>query len=114
MQRVKLEKYQQGVPTKVILERCLSPVSNIHADTPKSPSLIVPFPSTKIFPACNPVNEVKDRIITSNPISNGPPIQCCKGKKMQQEKLKLERSDHIPMTIANAVKAENTTKIATT
>lgn len=44
--------YQQGVPTKVFLERCLSPVSNIHADTPKSASLTAPLESSKIFPAC--------------------------------------------------------------
>lgn len=44
--------YQQGVPTKVFLERCLSPVSNIHADTPKSASLTAPLESSRIFPAC--------------------------------------------------------------
>lgn len=44
--------YQQGVPTKVFLERCLSPVSNIHADTPKSAILTEPLASSKIFPAC--------------------------------------------------------------
>lgn len=44
--------YQQGVPTKVFLERCLSPVSNMHADTPKSANLTAPLESIKILPAC--------------------------------------------------------------
>jgi len=42
---------QHGVPTKVFLDRCLSPVSNIQADTPKSPSLTAPPESTRMFPA---------------------------------------------------------------
>lgn len=49
---IKSKWYQQGVPTKVFLERCLSPVSNIHADTPKSATLTAPLESSKIFPAC--------------------------------------------------------------
>lgn len=44
--------HQQGVPANVFLDRCRSPVSNMHAETPKSPSFTTPFPSTKIFPAC--------------------------------------------------------------
>jgi hypothetical protein len=44
--------HQQGVPANVFLDRCRSPVSNMHAETPKSPSFTAPFPSTKIFPAC--------------------------------------------------------------
>lgn len=47
----KKETYQQGVPTKVFLERCLSPVSNIHADTPKSANFTDPLKSTNMFPA---------------------------------------------------------------
>jgi hypothetical protein len=46
--------YQHGVPTKVFLDRCLSPVSNMHADTPKSANLTAPLESIKIFPACKP------------------------------------------------------------
>uniref|UniRef100_A0A2P2MQN1 Uncharacterized protein n=1 Tax=Rhizophora mucronata TaxID=61149 RepID=A0A2P2MQN1_RHIMU len=42
---------QHGVPTKVFLERCRSPVSNMQADTPKSANLTTPLESTKIFPA---------------------------------------------------------------
>lgn len=44
--------YQQGVPTKVFLARCLSPVSNMQAETPKSASFTTPFVSSSIFPAC--------------------------------------------------------------
>lgn len=47
-----IEGYQQGVPTNVFLERCLSPVSNMQAETPKSANLTVPLESIKIFPAC--------------------------------------------------------------
>jgi len=43
--------YQQGVPTKVFLALCLSPESKRQAETPKSPSLIPPRESTRIFPA---------------------------------------------------------------
>lgn len=43
--------YQHGVPTKVFLERCLSPASNIHAATPKSANLTVPLVSSNMFPA---------------------------------------------------------------
>lgn len=43
--------YQQGVPTNVFLERCLSPESKRQAETPKSPSLIAPRASMRIFPA---------------------------------------------------------------
>jgi hypothetical protein len=50
--RVVTEDHQQGVPTNVFLDRCRSPVSNMHAETPKSPSFTAPFPSTRIFPAC--------------------------------------------------------------
>lgn len=46
------ETYQHGVPTKVFLERCLSPVSNMQAATPKSANLTAPSESIKIFPAC--------------------------------------------------------------
>lgn len=52
-QRARNETYQQGVPTKVFLERCLSPVSNMHADTPKSANFMEPLLSTNIFPAWN-------------------------------------------------------------
>jgi hypothetical protein len=45
--------YQQGVPTKVFLALCLSPESKRQAETPKSPSLIPPRESTRIFPACH-------------------------------------------------------------
>lgn len=47
-----MKAYQQGVPTNVFLERCLSPVSNMQAETPKSANLTVPLESSKIFPAC--------------------------------------------------------------
>lgn len=50
--RTSENNYQHGVPTKVFLERCLSPASNMHADTPKSANLIAPLESIKIFPAC--------------------------------------------------------------
>jgi hypothetical protein len=50
--RAVTEDHQQGVPTNVFLDRCRSPVSNMHAETPKSPSFTAPFPSTRIFPAC--------------------------------------------------------------
>lgn len=43
--------YQQGVPTKVFLTRCLSPESNRQAETPRSPSLIAPREPMRIFPA---------------------------------------------------------------
>ena len=51
-QKWEMEGYQQGVPTNVFLERCLSPVSNMQAETPKSANLTVPLESSKIFPAC--------------------------------------------------------------
>jgi len=57
--------YQHGVPTKVFLERCLSPVSNMHADTPKSASLTAPLESIKIFPACKPQLETLIRKINT-------------------------------------------------
>lgn len=44
-------EYQHGVPTKVFLDLCLSPLSNIQADTPKSANFTVPLESSKIFPA---------------------------------------------------------------
>lgn len=46
-----ITKYQQGVPTNVFLTRCLSPESNRQAETPKSPNLIAPRASMRIFPA---------------------------------------------------------------
>lgn len=55
-------KYQQGVPTKVFLERCLSPVSNMQADTPKSANLTAPLESIKMFPACHQNNERKSEM----------------------------------------------------
>lgn len=45
--------HQHGVPTKVFLERRLSPVSNMQADTPKSASFTIPLLSSNMFPACN-------------------------------------------------------------
>jgi hypothetical protein len=51
--------YQQGVPTKVFLARCLSPDSKRQAETPKSPSLTPPRESTRIFPACGQKEEKK-------------------------------------------------------
>lgn len=47
----KKQAYQQGVPTNVFRIRCLSPESNRQAETPKSPSLIAPRASMRIFPA---------------------------------------------------------------
>ncbi|KAM0935131.1 hypothetical protein DsansV1_C29g0208541 [Dioscorea sansibarensis] len=41
----------QGVPTNVFLERCLSPLSNMQAETPKSPSFTTPELSRRILPA---------------------------------------------------------------
>lgn len=46
-----LYAHQHGVPTKVFLDRCLSPLSNMHAETPKSPSFTAPLVSSNIFPA---------------------------------------------------------------
>lgn len=46
-----IDIHQQGVPTNVFLALCLFPVSNMQADTPKSPSLTAPFVSIKMFPA---------------------------------------------------------------
>jgi len=46
------ETYQHGVPTKVFLERCRSPVSNMQAETPKSASFTIPLVSSRMFPAC--------------------------------------------------------------
>lgn len=62
------KSYQHGVPTKVFLERCLSPVSNMHADTPKSANLTAPLESIKIFPACKPMfrNINKNNIMHSH------------------------------------------------
>ena len=48
---IKLKSYQQGVPTNVFRVRCLSPESKRQAETPKSPSLIAPRTSIRIFPA---------------------------------------------------------------
>lgn len=45
--------HQHGVPTKVFLDLCLSTLSNMQADTPKSASLTAPLASSSIFPACN-------------------------------------------------------------
>ncbi|EOY13379.1 Uncharacterized protein TCM_031939 [Theobroma cacao] len=45
---------QQGVPTKVFLDSCLSPESNMQSETPKSASLTVPLLSSSIFPALDP------------------------------------------------------------
>jgi hypothetical protein len=44
--------YQHGVPTNVFLALCLSPLSNMEAETPKSPSLTIPGLSIRMLPAC--------------------------------------------------------------
>jgi hypothetical protein len=49
--QIVVRAYQQGVPTNVFLMRCLSPESKRQAETPKSPSLIAPRASMRIFPA---------------------------------------------------------------
>ena len=51
-----LRSYQHGVPTNVFLDLCLSPLSNIQAETPKSPSFTTPAPSIRILPACTVPN----------------------------------------------------------
>ena len=43
--------HQHGVPTNVFLKCCLSPLSNMHAETPKSPSFTPPELSRRMFPA---------------------------------------------------------------
>lgn len=51
---IKIHKftYQHGVPTNVFLDLCLSPLSNIQAETPKSPSFTTPALSIRMLPAC--------------------------------------------------------------
>ncbi|TYG95342.1 hypothetical protein ES288_A11G260500v1, partial [Gossypium darwinii] len=46
------------VPTKVFLERYLSPASNMQVETPKSASFTMPLLSSSMFPACNPYEYV--------------------------------------------------------
>jgi hypothetical protein len=43
--------YQHGVPTNVFLDLCLSPLSNMQAETPKSPSFTIPALSIRMLPA---------------------------------------------------------------
>jgi hypothetical protein len=56
-----LRSYQHGVPTNVFLDLCLSPLSNIQAETPKSPSFTTPAPSIRILPACTVPNRAKNK-----------------------------------------------------
>lgn len=62
----RLVSYQQGVPTKVFLERCLSPASNMHADTPKSANLTAPSESIKMLPACSGTSKKHIRVKDSS------------------------------------------------
>ncbi|KAB2077578.1 hypothetical protein ES319_A06G108600v1, partial [Gossypium barbadense] len=46
------------VPTKVLLERCLSLTSNMQVETPKSASFTIPLLSSSMIPGCNPYEYV--------------------------------------------------------
>ncbi|KAK8349016.1 hypothetical protein V6Z11_A06G116800 [Gossypium hirsutum] len=48
-----LPAHQKGVPTKVLLERCLSLTSNMQVETPKSASFTIPLLSSSMIPGCN-------------------------------------------------------------
>jgi hypothetical protein len=58
--KFRLSSYQHGVPTNVFLDLCLSPLSNMQAETPKSPSFTTPPPSIRILPACTVPNGNND------------------------------------------------------